>query len=286
MDLLEILKTYEREGRAMGHFNIANFDMLKAISNAAEKYNVPLFIGTSEGEEGYLGAYNIVSIIKSYNDFGYRLFLNADHIHSIEKLTEVVKAGYDSVIFDASKLDLEENIKKTKEAVLAAKEINGEVLIEGELGYVGASSKVLETIPEDVSLNPEDLPTAEEAKRFVEETGVDMLAPAVGNIHGMMKNAKNPDLNIERIKEIKEAVNVPLVLHGGSGLTDGNFKEAIKAGISLIHVSTEIRSAWRNSLEEALKNNPDEVAPYKIIPPVIKKMEEIVEGKIKLFYNL
>jgi fructose-bisphosphate aldolase class II len=236
-------------------------------------------------------------MIKSYNGAGYCLFLNADHTHSIERLVEFVKAGYDSVIFDASKFDLEENIKKTKEAVLAAKEINSEVLVEGELGYVGASSKVLESIPEDVSLDPEDLPTAKEAKRFVEETEVDMLAPAVGNIHGMlapsdsesssgMKKAKNPDLNIERIKEIKEAVNIPLVLHGGSGLTDDNFKKAIKAGISLIHVSTEIRAAWRNSFEKALEENPDEIAPYKIIPPVIKKMEEVVEGKVKLFYNL
>jgi fructose-bisphosphate aldolase class II len=113
-----------------------------------------------------------------------------------------------------------------------------------------------------------------------------MLAPAVGNIHGMLKNAKNPDLNIERIKEIREAVSVPLVLHGGSGLSDNDFRKAIKAGISLIHISTEIRAAWRESLEKVLENKPDEIAPYKIVPPVIKRIEEVIEGKIKLFYNL
>lgn len=291
MNLLETIKKYESEGRAMGHFNIANLDMLKAISHAAEKYGVPVVIGTSEGERDYLGVHHTADIIGSYNkehgkEGGYYLFLNADHTRSVEKIREAVKAGYDAVIFDAAELGLEENIKKTKEAVMAAKEIRSDIIVEGELGYIGKSSKILEGIPEGVSIDPESLPTAEEAKRFVEETEVDMLAPAVGNIHGMMKNAKNPDLNIERIKEIKEAVSVPLVLHGGSGLTDENFREAIKAGISLIHVSTEIRAAWRESLENALRDNPDEITPYKIVPPVVEKIEKVVGEKIRLFSGL
>ncbi len=291
MSLLELLKKYESEGRAMGHFNIANFDMLKAISRVTRKYNVPVVIGTSEGEGNYLGIHRSVDMIKSYNEEfgkegGYRLFLNADHAHSVEKVREAAEAGYDAVIFDAANLGLEENIKKTKEAVEAAKRINNQVVVEGELGYIGKSSKILDKFPEDVSIEPENLPTAEDARKFVEETGVDMLAPAVGNIHGMLKNAKNPDLNIERIKEIREAVSVPLVLHGGSGLSDNDFRKAIKAGISLIHISTEIRAAWRESLEKVLENKPDEIAPYKIVPPVIKRIEEVIEGKIKLFYNL
>ncbi len=295
LNLLSVIKKHEREGKAMGHFNIASFDMLKAISHMAEKYDVPVVIGTSEGEMDYLGVHHTVDMMRSCNkEHGkgeYHLFLNADHTHSIEKVREAVEAGYGAVVFDASELSLEENIRKTKEAVLEAKKINKDVLVEGELGYIGKSSKVLKRIPKDVSIDPESLPTAEEAERFVKETGVDMLAPAVGNIHGMlapsdsksssgMKKAKNPDLNIERIREIKEAVDVPLVLHGGSGLTDENFREAIKAGISLIHISTEIRAAWRESFEKALIDNPEEIAPYKIISPVFEKIEEVVEEKI------
>ncbi|HMB17525.1 MAG TPA: class II fructose-bisphosphate aldolase [Candidatus Paceibacterota bacterium] len=288
MNLLKLLKKYEEEGKALGHFNIANFDMLKAISNVAERYELPMVIGTSEGEWGYLGCDHVADMIESYNNKyskgGEHLFLNGDHTHTVDKLKELVKSGYDMVIFDAADSGFEENIKKTKKAVEVVKKINPEVLVEGELGYIGSSSKLLDEVPKDASINLEDLPTAEEAEEFVKRTGVDLLAPAVGNIHGMMKNASNPSLNIERIKEVSEAVNVPLVLHGGSGLSDDDFKEAIRAGISMIHVSTEIRNAWRKSLEEALKE-PDEIAPYKVVPPVISAIEEVIEKKCKLFYN-
>ncbi|MEX2436555.1 MAG: class II fructose-bisphosphate aldolase, partial [Candidatus Paceibacterota bacterium] len=110
-----------------------------------------------------------------------------------------------------------------------------------------------------------------------------LLAPAVGNIHGMMKGAKNPNLQIERIREIREAAGVPLVLHGGSGVSDEDFKEAIKAGISVVHISTEMRVAWRSSLEESLKNNPEELAPYRITPLVIEAVERVVGNRVRLF---
>lgn len=290
MTYLESIKKAEENNQAVGHFNIANLEMLKAISHVAEKYDTQLIVGTSEGERDYLGVHHSVDLIKSYNkehnnEGGYHLFLNADHTYSLEKIKEAAEVGYDSVIFDGSELDLEENVKKTKEAVDIAKSINTDILVEGELGFIGKSSNIKESVPEGAVIKEEDLPTPEQAKDFVERTGVDLLAPAVGNMHGVFKGADNPDLKIDLIKRIREAAGVPLVLHGGSGVTDENFRKAIKAGISVIHVSTEMRIAYRNALEEVLKEKPDELAPYRLLPEAMKAVETVVEEKVKLFLN-
>ena len=125
----------------------------------------------------------------------------------------------------------------------------------------------------------------EDAKYFVEKTGIDLLAPSVGNIHGMIKGG-NPKLDIKRIKEIRETCGVPLVLHGGSGIADEDFVNAIKAGISVIHINTEIRVAYKEALEKYLKENPNEVAPYKILQPAVEAIEKVVEARLKLFNNL
>lgn len=289
--LLKVIKMSEKKGIALGHFNIANLEMLKAISHAAEKLNLPVIIGTSEGERDYIGIHHSVDLIASYNKEyakknGYHLFLNADHTYSLDKVKAAAEVGYDMIVFDGSKLPLEENIKQTKEAVRIVKSVNKNIIVEGELGYIGQSSKILEKLPEGAKIKLEDLPTAKEAKNFVEETGIDLLAPAVGNIHGMMKGAKNPNLQIERIKEIRKAAGVPLVLHGGSGIRDDDFRAAIKAGISVVHISTEMRIAWREALEKYLKENPDELAPYRILPAAVQAVEEVVERRMKLFSGL
>ena len=212
------------------------------------------------------------------------IFLNADHTYSFERVKEVVDAGYDSVIFDGAKLSFEENAKIAKQCVDYAKSVNPEILVEAELGYIGTSSKVLDEIPEGVSL--ENLTTAEDAKRFVIETGVDLFAPSVGNIHGMLRNTKDPRLNIERIKEISNYIGLPLVLHGGSGTVDEDFTSAMKAGVAIIHISTELRVAYRNALKKTLEENPEEVAPYKLLKPVVSAIEEVVEKRLRLFNNL
>ncbi len=295
MNLLEIIKKFESEKRAVSHFNVANLEILKAVSHAAEKLNLPIIVGTSEGERSYFGVSQIAGLIKSYNTEhsnppagggGYRLFLNADHTHSVDKVREAVMAGYDSVVFDSGKLPFEENIKKTKEAVDVAKSENPDVVVEGELGYIGVSSHIIKELPEGAVITAEDMPTGEQARQFVDETGVDLLAPAVGNIHGMFAEVPNPNLNINRIKEISEAVSVPLVLHGGSGITDEDMRLAISAGISVVHVSTELRVVWRSSIESALADNPNQIAPYKLMPFVLDALEKVIEQKVKLFYGL
>ncbi|MEW6617539.1 MAG: class II fructose-bisphosphate aldolase [Patescibacteria group bacterium] len=289
--LKELILGVEGKKIAIGHFNIGNLEQLKAIAHVGGRLNVPVIIGVSEGERAYLGVKHVVDFVKSYNEQhaeegGFRLFLNADHTHSVEKIKEAVEAGFDAVLFDGGKYSLEENIKITKEAVKVAKSINPNVIIEGELGYIGSSSEILSGVPTGAAIRPEDLTKPEDALRFVKETGVDLLAPAVGNIHGMFKDLPNPRIDIERIKKIREIAGVPLVLHGGSGIVDEDFIAAINAGISIIHISTELRYIWRKELEEALRENPLEIAPYKVMPEVIKAIEEVVEKRVRLFSKL
>jgi len=158
-----------------------------------------------------------------------------------------------------------------------------EVLIEAELGFIGQSSKLLDEIPEGVSEATMTKP--EDAKYFVEQTGIDLLAPSVGNIHGMVKGG-NPRLDIQRIKDIKEACGIPLVLHGGSGISDQDFKDAIKAGISMIHINTEIRVAYKEALEKYLKENLNEITPYKFLQPAVDAIDEVVTNRLKLFSGI
>lgn len=269
---------------AIGHFNIANLEMLKAISRAAIKLNAPVIIGVSEGEREYLGDHHVKDLIDSYRrEHNFPIFLNADHTHSLEKVEAAARLGFDAILFDGGKLSLEENIKQTKQAVEIVKSINPDILVEGELGYIGSSSMIRKDIPSGAAINSEDLTRPEDAVRFVQETGVDLLGPAVGNIHGMFASAPEPSLDIARIKAIAEAVKIPLVLHGGSGNTDADFHAAIKAGVAIIHINTEIRLAWRKSLEQALKDNPEEIAPYKIYPQVIMAMQVKIEEKFRVF---
>ncbi|MBI5306418.1 class II fructose-bisphosphate aldolase [Candidatus Wolfebacteria bacterium] len=282
--LKQIIKEAEQKKVAVGHFNISECVALKGIFKAAQELNLPVIIGLSEGEREFMGIKRAALMVKSLREeFNYPIFLNADHTHSFEKIKEAVEAGFDAVLFDAGKLPFEENIKKTKEVVEYVKSVNPDILIEAELGYIGASSTILKEIPKDAAVNPEDLTKPEQAAQFVKETKIDLLAPAVGNIHGMFKNAPNPNLNIERIAKIRKAAGVPLVLHGGSGLRDEEFIKAINAGISIIHINTEIRLAWRVGMEKALAQNPEEITPYKILPLAIEEIKKTVENRLKLF---
>src|SRR3989344_3544339 len=266
--LKEIILDAEQRGIALGHFNISEFVALKAILESASQLNVPIIIGVSEGEREFIGIKEAVALVRAFREeYAVPIFLNADHTHSLEAVEEVAKAGFDAVLFDASKEPLEKNIKLTKEAVLRAKILNPYILVEGEIGYIGASSKILQELPKDISLEEKDLPTAEEVAEFVQKTKVDLLAPAVGNIHGIL-------------------ANIPLVLHGGSGIADDDFRVAIKAGISTIHINTEIRVAWRKGVEMGLKRNRDEVAPYKILSSALEGIKEIVLNRLRIFNGL
>lgn len=259
--LKECINEAEEKKVAIGHFNISNLEILWGIFKAAQSLEVPVIIGVSEGERDFVGVKQIVALVKSLRDeFQYPIFLNADHTYSFDRVKEAIDAGFDSVIFDGAKLSFEENIKITKQCVDYARSCGREVLVEGELGFIGQSSKILDEIPEGVMLDEKSLTDPAKAKEFVEATGVDMLAPAVGNFHGMLRGGVDPKLNIERIREIRGSVGIPLVLHGGSGNSEDDFKQSIANGIAIVHINTEIRVAYKQGLQIGLSENGDEVA--------------------------
>ena len=286
--LREHINEAKERGVAIGHFNISNIEAFHGIYNAAKKLGVPVVIGVSEGEESFIGMKEAYAMIKEIHEKdNYPIFLNADHHYSFESVKAVLDEGFDSAIIDAVKLPLEDNILLTKKCVDYAKELKEkegrDILIEAEIGFIGTSSKLLDKIPEGVSEATMTKP--EDAKYFVEQTGVDLLAPSVGNVHGMVKGG-NPRLDIERIKNISESCGVPLVLHGGSGIADEDFTNAIKAGIAMIHINTEIRVAYKEALEKSLKDNPSEIAPYKFLEPAVEAIEKVVYNRLKLFNNI
>lgn len=280
--LREYVKEAENKGVAIGHFNISNLEALHGIYNAAKKLEVPVIIGLSEGEEEFVGKNEAVGIVNAIREKeNFPIFLNADHHYSFEKVKASIDAGFDAVIFDGANLSFENNVKITKECVDYARSVNPEILIEAELGYIGSGSNIKETIPEGAGIKTKP----EEAKKFVEMTGIDMLAPSVGSIHGLIKSGK-PHIDGELVSEIKKATGIPLVLHGGSGLRDEDFTNAIKAGISIIHINTEIRVAYDEALKQSLAENPNEIAPYKILQPAVDAIEKVVYKRLKLFNGM
>jgi len=262
-------------------------ETLWGIFNAAKSLELPVIIGLSDGERDFVGVRQAVALVKSLRDqFDFPIFINADHTSSFERYKEVVDAGFDAAMFDGSELAMAENIKITKQCVDYARQKNSEIVTEGEIGFIGKSSKIHDTLPAGVQLSVENLTKPEEAKKFVAETGLDLLAPAVGNFHGMLRGGKDPSLNIERIKEINEAAKIPLVLHGGSGNSPAEFQKAIEVGVAIVHINTELRVAYRQALQKSLQENLEETTPYKYLKEPVKAIQKIVEEKLKIFNKI
>ena len=279
--LREYLAWAEEKQVALGHFNISDSEGFKAVVEAAQILKVPTIVGISEGEREFLGLKEAVALVKTARENGLPIFLNADHTYSVEKSRTAIDAGVDSIIIDEADKPYEENVRLTKEVVNYARAKGAGTVVEGELGFIGQSSKIMDKLPEGVSEKTQTDP--QEAAKFVQETGVDLFAPSVGNIHGMIKTG-NPKLNIERIKSIKKAVTVPLVLHGGSGISDDEFMKAIDAGMRIIHINTELRVAYKEGVEEGIRSG--EIAPYKFLAEGVEQMKRMVHDQLKLFNKL
>jgi fructose-bisphosphate aldolase class II len=274
----------QQQGAALGHFNVADLVLLQAVVAAAVEVRVPVMVGASEGERDFLGTHELAALVKVMRgEHDVPIFLNADHTHSLAKAVEAARAGFDSVVIDFSALPFDQNVSRTKETVEAIKAINPAILAEGEIGDIGTGSEIHQTVDNEFG----NLTTPEEARQFVDSTAIDILAPAVGNMHGMLESMvegkTKKHLNIERIAQIKKAVGVFLTLHGGSGTDDEDFLRAIAAGINIIHINTELRVAWRRSLEGSLTSQRNEVVPYKILPPVVESVKQVVTSRLKLF---
>ncbi len=286
MTLTEILAKAAKEGWATGHFNASELDQMRAIVEACAELGSPAIIGTSEGEGAHLGHTEAVALRDVFRkEYGIPIFLNADHCKSVQSAREAIDAAYDSVHIDLSALPFEENIAGTKEVIAYAKStpytLNPIPLsIEGELGYLRGESKIQK---EKIEVKPEDYTNPQRAREFVAKTGVNRLAVAVGNVHGI--SLDEPALDIERIGAIRSAVpkDVALVLHAGSGIPDEQIRAAIAAGVTNIHINTDLRVAFVEELRETLKEHLDEVAMYKLDATAIEAMKEITKQKLHLF---
>jgi fructose-bisphosphate aldolase class II len=282
--LRKTLEDANRGAVAIGHFNISDLATLKAVFEAARDLNVPVIVGASEGERQFMGVRQVAAIVRSLREeHDYPIFLNADHTHSLPSALEAAKAGFDWIVFDLSTLPFEENVRQTKTAVEALKALRPDILVEGEIGDIGSGSEIHDTAPD----LQRGLTTPTEAKQFVQETGVDTLAPAVGNMHGMLKSMVTGEtrkrLDIERIRAIKAATQIFMTLHGASGTDDDDLRQAIGAGITVIHINTEVRLAWRRGLDAALAKQPAEIVPYKLLPPVVDWVKHTVAARLVLF---
>lgn len=261
---------------AVPQFNINNLEWTKYILEECEKNKVPVILGVSEGAAKYMGGFFVVSqlvqgLIKDL-EITIDVCLHLDHGSSFDSCKKAVDAGFTSVMIDASKYSLEDNIKITKEVVEYAHAHN--VSVEAEVGHIGGSEDGVSSTVYHATL---------EDCIELSKTGIDSIAPALGSVHGLYKGL--PDLNFERMKLINDTLSIPLVLHGGTGIPSSDIKKAIECGISKININTELQIAWHNAMLEFIKHNEDVYDPRKVIGSGQAAMKEAITQKINLFFN-
>jgi fructose-bisphosphate aldolase class II len=268
-----------KERFAIGAFNVGNLETLQAIVRAAVIKKSPVIIEASPGESEFMGAANLVDLVKNYKEAGTEIILNLDHATEFEKVKEAFAAGFDYLHFDGGKLDFEENVKIATQVVALAHPKG--VMVEGEVDHITGSSALHTGVQVETEQAKGNYSDPQKAKEFVDRTGIDTYASFIGNAHGLYANEKRLDLN--RLKEIRAAIpNTFLSLHGGSGVNKDDIKSAIEIGINKINVNTEMRNAYRKELEVKLAKS-EEVAMYKLYPEIIEEVQKVVMDKIDLF---
>lgn len=256
---LKLLKKIKKN-KALCAFNFSTVDLAEAIVKTAAKLKTPVILQTSQGEASFLNP-EIAQSIGGFLEEKYKLSLslNLDHGKDLELVKRCLRAGYTSIHIDGSMLPLRENIAVTKKVVELSRAKG--ISIEGEIGQING-----------------ELTKPKEALRFIKETKVDFLAISIGEKHGLEK----PKLQFELLKKIVRLIEVPLVLHGGSGISQEDLKKAISLGIKKINFNTELRFAWTKALKDKLRAKPKEIVPYKILPASQKAVAKVVEEKIKI----
>jgi len=282
--LRQAINEFRASKRAMGHFNISDSNQLRAIAMASRDAKLPAIVGLSEGEREFFPLRHAKKLIEEYRAQGIDLYLNADHTYTLEKAKEAIDAGVDSIVVDGAKLSLPENIALTTAVVRYARSKKGlfsgrDIVVEGELGYIGTSSALHDSLPQGVA--PESMTTPDEAQAFVRAADIDCLAPAVGNVHGMLRGGGEPHLSAQRVAEIAAVAKVPLVLHGASGNTQEDVAAAIEAGVAIVHINTELRVSYRDALRVSLSG--EETTPYKFLTPAVEAMRAYVEARLRAF---
>ncbi|RAL23338.1 class II fructose-1,6-bisphosphate aldolase [Thermoflavimicrobium daqui] len=271
----DFLPRAKKEGFAVGQFNMNNLEFTQAIIQAGIEERSPLIFGASEGAIRYMGLNNVVALAKiAAEESGLPVALHLDHGSSYEMVIKCIRAGFSSVMFDGSHYSFEENIRLTKKVVEAAHAAG--VSVEAELGTIGGVEDDLNVADEDAKLaNPE------EAIRFWEETKVDAMAIAVGTAHGMYKG--EPKIRFDIIEKVSKNIEVPIVLHGGSGVPDEAIVKSISLGVGKINVNTENQVASSKVIRELLEANPDMIDPRKYLGPGREAIKEVVKQKMRLF---
>jgi len=262
---------------AVPQFNINNLEWTKNILEECQNQNIAVILGVSEGAAKYMGGYKVVSamvnaLIEELN-ITIPVCLHLDHGTSFESCKKAIDAGFSSVMIDASKHELEENIRITKEVVDYAHEFN--VTVEAEVGHIGGT--------EDNITASSTNATLEDCLALVNGTNIDSLAPALGSVHGLYKG--EPNLDFETMARINENLSIPLVLHGGTGIPDYDIKKAISCGISKININTELQIAWHEAVNKFVSENPNSYDPRKVIGSGKDAMKEAIQAKITMFNN-
>jgi fructose-bisphosphate aldolase class II len=268
---------------AVGAFNVDNQETLIAVCRAAQKLNSPVLIEVSDGEVKALGLENIRDMVDNYKaEYGVEMYINLDHSPTVEDCKRAIDAGFEFIHIDISQANhdatTEEIIEKTKEVVEYAKFTGA--LVESEPHYFGGSSNVhTETI--DYEEIKKTFSTPEGTRQFVEATGIDTFAAAIGNLHGKYPVPK--ELDLELLQRIRDSIDCQISLHGGSGTPLNYFEEAARIGVSKININSDMRYAFRKTLEKVLADNPDEYAVVKLMPTVYEAVQVVIEEKIKAF---
>ncbi len=270
-----MLNDAKQKGKVVYHFNINNLEWTKIILEECDKLCTPVILGVSEGAIKYMGGYHVVSemvkaLIKDLN-IQIDVCLHLDHGSCFDSCKNAIDAGFTSVMIDASKLVLEENIKETRKVVSYAH--SRDVTVEAEIGHVGG-------IEDDVK-STILLADYDECVRFVKETNIDSLAPAIGTVHGIYKGELNIDFDL--IKKLSDGISIPLVMHGGSGLDHSILKKAVSLGINKINVNSDIQAVWHKAVKDFIENNPNVYDPRKVIMSGSSAMRDFIDEKINLF---
>ena len=273
---LKYLMDRAEEGKyAVGAFNCNNMEIVQAIVEAAEEENSPVIIQASQGAIKYAGLDYIVALVKTAAEGStIPICLHLDHGTDFDQVCECIKRGFTSVMYDGSKHPLEENIRITKEVLKIARAAG--VSVEGELGKIGGTEDEVHVDEKDAMYTD-----PQEAKYYVDQTGVDALAIAIGTAHGQYKG--EPKLRFDILEEVKKVVDSPIVLHGSSGVPDEAIRKAVDLGVRKINIDTNIREAFVKGVHEAIAKNPKEIDPRKILGPAKEEMKQIVREKIRLF---
>lgn len=279
----ELMARARKEHFAVGAFNLDSQDILKAVARAAVAKNAPVLVEVSQGEVDAIGIDNIRDMVDNYKEeLGLEIYINLDHSPTVEACKQAIDAGYEFIHIDISQANKsateEEIIAKTKEVVEYAKKTGA--LVESEPHYFGGSSNVHEE-KIDFEEIKKTFSTPEGAKSFVDATGIDTFAVAIGNLHGSYPVPKILDL--ELLSRVRGAINCNISLHGGSGTPGHYFKNAAVIGVTKININSDMRIAYRKTLEKVLKEHPKEYAVVKLMDEVIGAVQGVVEDKIDMF---